>query len=87
MFETQCFNQSQRYVDFQRDCLPLGSTTVCFAEMYVLQYLSLSHGFRPCLLFWLTNAYACSGVASTTSYRKPSSVMESSIATWRSHTG
>lgn len=87
MFETQCFNQSQRYVDFQRDCLPLGSTTVCFAEMYVLQYLLLSHGVRPCLLLWLTNAYACSGVASTTSYRKPSSVMASSIATWRSHTG
>ena len=33
MYETQCFNQSQRYENFRRDCLPLGSTTVCFAEM------------------------------------------------------
>jgi hypothetical protein len=37
MYETQCFNQSQRYVDFRRDCLPLGSTTVCFAEMCLIQ--------------------------------------------------
>ena len=33
MYETQCFNQSQRYDNFRRDCLPLDSTTVCFAEM------------------------------------------------------
>ena len=32
MEETQCFNQSQRYVPFRRDCLAVNSTTVCFAE-------------------------------------------------------